>query len=29
VAAVARLLGQHFPPGGSGSNELPNQPVLL
>jgi uncharacterized membrane protein len=29
VAAVARLLGEHFPPGGSGSNELPNQPVLL
>jgi uncharacterized membrane protein len=29
VAGVARLLGQHFPAGGSGSNELPNQPVLL
>jgi uncharacterized membrane protein len=29
VAGVARLLGVHFPPGGSGRNELPNQPVLL
>jgi uncharacterized membrane protein len=29
VAGVARLLGQHFPAGGSGTNELPNQPVLL
>ncbi|MGH8232294.1 MAG: TPM domain-containing protein [Steroidobacteraceae bacterium] len=29
VAGVARLLGEHFPPGGSGSNELPNQPILL
>lgn len=29
VAGVARLLGQHFPSPGSGSNELPNQPVLL
>jgi uncharacterized membrane protein len=29
VAGVARLLGQHFPSGGSGSNELPNQPILL
>ncbi|MFI4868980.1 MAG: TPM domain-containing protein [Steroidobacterales bacterium] len=29
VAAVARILGQHFPAGGSGSNELPNQPILL
>jgi uncharacterized membrane protein len=29
VAGVARLLGLHFPAGGSGSNELPNQPVLL
>jgi uncharacterized membrane protein len=29
VASVARILGQHFPPGGSGSNELPNQPILL
>jgi uncharacterized membrane protein len=29
VAGVARLLGQHFPPGGHESNELPNQPVLL
>jgi uncharacterized membrane protein len=29
VAAVARLLGQHFPGGGSGANELPNQPILL
>ncbi|HEY4972423.1 MAG TPA: TPM domain-containing protein [Steroidobacteraceae bacterium] len=29
VAGVAGLLGQHFPPGGSGSNELPNQPILL
>jgi uncharacterized membrane protein len=29
VAGVARLLGQHFPPGGSGENELPNQPILL
>jgi uncharacterized membrane protein len=29
VTGVARLLGQHFAPGGSGVNELPNQPVLL
>jgi uncharacterized membrane protein len=29
VAGVARLLGQHFPGGGSGTNELPNQPILL
>jgi len=29
VAGVARLLGRHFPSGGSGVNELPNQPVLL
>ena len=29
VAGVARLLGQHFPAGGSGANELPNQPILL
>jgi uncharacterized membrane protein len=29
VAGVARLLGQHFPGGGSGANELPNQPILL
>jgi uncharacterized membrane protein len=29
VTGVARLLGQHFPPGGSSVNELPNQPVLL
>lgn len=29
VAGVARLIGQHFPAGGSGTNELPNQPVLL
>jgi len=29
VRGVARLLGQHFPAGGSGANELPNQPVLL
>jgi len=29
VAGVARLLGRHFPSGGAGSNELPNQPVLL
>jgi uncharacterized membrane protein len=29
VAGVARLLGQHFPPGSSGENELPNQPILL
>ena len=29
VEGVARLLGEHFPPGGSGTNELPNQPVLL
>jgi uncharacterized membrane protein len=29
VAGVARLLGQHFPAGGSGTNELPNQPILL
>jgi uncharacterized membrane protein len=29
VAGVARLLGEHFPAGGSGSNELPNQPILL
>jgi uncharacterized membrane protein len=29
VTGVARLLGQHFPPGGSRANELPNQPVLL
>jgi len=29
VAGVARLLGEHFPPGGSGTNELPNQPLLL
>jgi uncharacterized membrane protein len=29
VAGVARILGQHFPGGGSGANELPNQPILL
>jgi uncharacterized membrane protein len=29
VAEVARLLGEHFPAGGSGTNELPNQPILL
>jgi uncharacterized membrane protein len=29
VAGVARLLGRHFPAGGSGANELPNQPILL
>ena len=29
VAGVARLLGEHFPPGGSGINELPNRPMLL
>lgn len=29
VAGVARLLGQHFPAGGSAANELPNQPILL
>jgi uncharacterized membrane protein len=29
INGVARLLGEHFPPGGSGTNELPNQPVLL
>jgi uncharacterized membrane protein len=29
IDGVARLLAQHFPPGGSGKNELPNQPVLL
>jgi uncharacterized membrane protein len=29
VAGVGRILGQHFPPGGSSANELPNQPVLL
>jgi uncharacterized membrane protein len=29
IAGVARLLGEHFPPGGSGTNELPNQPILL
>jgi uncharacterized membrane protein len=29
VAGVAALLGRHFPSGGSGTNELPNQPVLL
>jgi uncharacterized membrane protein len=29
VAGAARLIGQHFAPGGSGVNELPNQPVLL
>ena len=29
VAGVGRILGEHFPPGGSGENELPNQPILL
>ena len=29
VAGVARILGQHFPGGGTGANELPNQPILL
>jgi uncharacterized membrane protein len=29
VTAVARILGQHFPGAGSGTNELPNQPILL
>jgi uncharacterized membrane protein len=29
VAGVGRILGQHFPAGGSSVNELPNQPVLL
>jgi uncharacterized membrane protein len=29
VFGVAGLLGQHFPSGSSGPNELPNQPVLL
>ena len=29
VAGVGQLLGQHFPPGGSPQNELPNRPVLL
>jgi uncharacterized membrane protein len=29
VDGVARLLRAHFPPGASGPNELPNQPVLL
>jgi uncharacterized membrane protein len=29
VDGVARLLAQHFPPAGSRTNELPNQPVLL
>jgi uncharacterized membrane protein len=29
VAGVGRLLGRHFPASGSGTNELPNQPVLL
>jgi uncharacterized membrane protein len=29
INGVARLLGEHFPAGGSGTNELPNQPVLL
>jgi uncharacterized membrane protein len=29
VGGVARLLREHFPSGSSGSNELPNQPILL
>jgi uncharacterized membrane protein len=29
VAGVAQLLGRHFPAGVGGTNELPNQPVLL
>lgn len=29
VTGVGRLLGQHFPAGGSPENELPNQPILL
>jgi uncharacterized membrane protein len=29
VNGVARILGEHFPAGGSGVNELPNQPILL
>jgi uncharacterized membrane protein len=29
IAAVSRALAAHFPPHGSGRNELPDQPVVL
>jgi len=29
IAAVTRLLAQHFPPHGGERRELPDQPVVL
>jgi uncharacterized membrane protein len=29
IAAVGRILGQHFPAAGADADELPNQPILL